>query len=59
VAGLLFGLAPAVQASRPDLNKALKASSWRNAESFQRGSLHNLLVVSEVPVALLLLSEQV
>ena len=55
VTGLLFGLAPAVQASRPDLNKALKESSGRNPGSFQRSSLRNLLVVSEVAVALLLL----
>lgn len=55
VTGLLFGLAPAVQASRPDLNKALKEGSGRNAGSFQRSSFRNLLVVSEVAVALLLL----
>jgi putative ABC transport system permease protein len=55
VTGLLFGLAPAVQASRPDLNKALKESSGRNPGSSQRSGLRNLLVVSEVAVALLLL----
>lgn len=55
VTGLLFGLAPAVQASRPDLNKALKESSGRNPGSSQRNHLRNLLVVSEVAVALLLL----
>ncbi|HSE18701.1 MAG TPA: ABC transporter permease [Pyrinomonadaceae bacterium] len=53
--GVLFGLAPAVQASRPDLNTALKESSGRNPGSFQGGGLRNLLVVSEVAVALLLL----
>jgi putative ABC transport system permease protein len=53
--GLLFGLAPAVQASSPDLNKALKESSGRNPGSFQSSSLRNLLVVSEFAVALLLL----
>jgi putative ABC transport system permease protein len=55
VTGLLFGLAPAVQASKPDLNKALKESSGRNPGSSQRSGLRNLLVVSEVAVALLLL----
>ncbi|HXS00648.1 MAG TPA: ABC transporter permease [Pyrinomonadaceae bacterium] len=55
VTGLLFGLAPALQASRPDLNKALKDSSGRNPGSFQGSGLRNLLVVSEVTVALLLL----
>lgn len=53
VTGLLFGLAPAVQASRTDLNKALKESSGRNPT--QRNRLRNLLVVSEVALALLLL----
>jgi putative ABC transport system permease protein len=55
VTGLLFGLAPALQASRPDLNSALKESSGRNPGSFQGSGLRNLLVVSEVAVALLLL----
>ena len=55
VTGLLFGLAPALQASRPDLNSALKESSGRNPGSFQGSELRNLLVVSEVAVALLLL----
>lgn len=55
VTGVLFGLAPAIQASSPDLNTALKESSGRNPGSFQGSGLRNLLVVSEVAVALLLL----
>ncbi|MEN3328539.1 MAG: hypothetical protein V7638_3346, partial [Acidobacteriota bacterium] len=53
--GVLFGLAPAVQASKPDLNTSLKESSGRNPGSFQGSGPRNLLVVSEVAVALLLL----
>jgi putative ABC transport system permease protein len=55
VTGVLFGLAPAVQASRQDLDKALKESSGRSARGSRRSGLRNLLVVSEVAIALLLL----
>jgi putative ABC transport system permease protein len=52
--GVLFGLAPALQASRPDLNDALKKSAGRNQGGFQRGGLRNPLIVAEVALALLL-----
>lgn len=52
--GVLFGLAPALQASRPDLNGALKESAGRSQGGFQRAGLRNPLIVSEVAVALLL-----
>ena len=52
--GVLFGLAPALQASRPDLNDALKKSAGRGQVGFQRGGLRNPLIVSEVALALLL-----
>jgi putative ABC transport system permease protein len=52
---VLFGLAPALQASRPDLNEALKESAGRNPGGLQRAGLRNVLIVSEVAVALLLL----
>ncbi len=55
VTGVLFGLAPAVQASRTDLNQALKESSGQNTGGSQGSALRNVLVVSEVAVALLLL----
>jgi putative ABC transport system permease protein len=55
VTGVLFGLAPAIQASKTDLNKALKDNSGRNPGSSHGSGLRNLLVVSEVAVALLLL----
>jgi predicted permease len=54
ITAMLFGLAPALQSSRPDLNAALKEAA--RGSSRQGGRLRNLLVVSEVAVSLVLLS---
>jgi putative ABC transport system permease protein len=51
--GLLFGLTPALGASRVDLNDALKALGKATAGRAQRG-LRNLLVVAEVALAFIL-----
>lgn len=53
VAGLLFGLAPALRMTRPDLNASLKDRSGQL--DAHRGRLHSLLVVSEVALAMVLL----
>jgi putative ABC transport system permease protein len=55
--GLIFGLAPALQASRPELQQTLKESG-ATALSGGRGRhwLRNLLVVGEVAVAMTLLA---
>jgi len=53
VAGVLFGLAPAWQTSRPDLNETLKGSSARGV--LRRGRSRPLLVVFEIAVTLVLL----
>ena len=53
--GILFGLAPAFSASRPDLNTTLKESSNRSGTGFRSGIARSILVVSEVSLALVLL----
>ncbi|MCZ7638663.1 MAG: ADOP family duplicated permease [Verrucomicrobia bacterium] len=52
--GLAFGLAPAVQAGRANLNAALKEGS-RGDTGGHRHRLRHMLVVSEVALALVLL----
>ena len=53
--GLLFGLFPALQASRADLNVTLKESSGRSGTGFRQNKARSILVVVEVALALVLL----
>lgn len=53
--GILFGLFPALSASRSDLNSTLKESSSRSGTGFRQGKARSLLVISEVSLALVLL----
>ena len=52
--GIIFGLAPAMQASKPDLVPVLKGESQRAGHA-RRFSLRNLLVVSQVALSLVVL----
>jgi predicted permease len=52
--GILFGLAPAISASRPNLVAALNESSNRSGIGFRSGKLRSALVVSEMALALIL-----
>ncbi len=53
--GLLFGLAPALQATRFDLIPALKNDAVGVAAGRRRGELRRLLVVLQVAMSLVLL----
>ena len=54
VTGVLFGLAPALQASKPDLIESLKEGKGHSAGTV-RSRGRNLLLISEVSLALVLL----
>ena len=53
--GILFGLIPALGASRPDLSTGMKESSKGSGSSLRNNKMRSLLVVSEVSLALVLL----
>ncbi len=53
--GVIFGLAPALQSSNPDLNETLKEGG-RGSTGGRRQRVRSLLVVTEVALALVLLA---
>ena len=53
--GLLFGLIPALQVSRTDLNSNLKEGGGREGSGFRQNRTRSLLVISEISLALVLL----
>jgi putative ABC transport system permease protein len=56
LAGLLFGLVPALQTSRTDLNETLKESGRTGAPGGTRNRVGSLLIVSEVALSFVLLA---
>ncbi|MCI0336773.1 MAG: ABC transporter permease [Acidobacteria bacterium] len=53
--GIFFGLIPALQASKPDLNESLKETGRTAVGGLRRNRIHSLLVVSEIALSLVLL----
>lgn len=53
--GLLFGLAPALQASRPEVSEWLKEGAATTSGGRARQRLRSLLVISEIALSLVLL----
>ena len=54
ITGVLFGLVPAISASRPNLAATLNESSNRSGVGFRSGRIRSVLVVSEMALALIL-----
>ncbi|MBZ5577039.1 MAG: ABC transporter permease [Acidobacteriia bacterium] len=55
VTGILFGLVPALQSSRADLNGTLKESSSRSGTGLRHNKTRAVLVTTEMALALVLL----
>jgi predicted permease len=53
--GILFGLAPAINASRPNLAMVLNENSSRSGLGFRSGKLRSILVICEMALTLVLL----
>jgi putative ABC transport system permease protein len=53
--GILFGLVPALQSSRPDLNSTLKEASGRSGSGLKQNKARGLLVIGETALSVVLL----
>ncbi len=52
--GIVFGLVPAISASRPNLATSLNENSSRSGLGFRHGTIRSVLVISEIALALVL-----
>ncbi|MCC6367393.1 MAG: ABC transporter permease [Bryobacterales bacterium] len=53
--GAIFGLLPAWQASRPDLNSVLRESGWGSTQGPRRHTVRGLLVAAQIALSTVLL----
>ncbi len=56
ITGIVFGLVPALQASKKDLHATLKEGSRGSSEGGRRGRFRAFLVVAEIGLALMLMT---
>jgi len=54
--GIVFGLVPAIEASRADLNATLKETGSRGGSGLRQNKTRSLLVVTEMALAIVLLA---
>ena len=54
ISGMIFGIVPALQATKPDLNSTMKESG-KSSTNARGGMIRNMLVVVEIALALVLL----
>jgi putative ABC transport system permease protein len=54
--GLLFGIAPALRLSKPDVNASLRDGGYGTSTGVHRKLLSNVLVITEVALAIVLLT---
>ena len=55
ITGLIFGLAPALQISKPNLSESLKEAGRGSGPASSRNRLRSVLIISEVALTLVLL----
>ncbi len=53
--GVIFGLVPAIQSSRPDLSESLKEGGRSSTDGARRNTIRSVLVVFEVAIAIVVL----
>lgn len=56
ISGILFGISPAWQLSRPEISQLIQASSSRHSGNVQARNTHRMLIASQIALTLLLMT---